>query len=266
MYFQATANSNAFRDLNPVRLAKHMTRRAHRFLGKVWRITEVHFGEGRENKKQRLARVATSFPFNFFNQSSPLLPTITFANQLDMLVEGIQAVVGVFTDGAGAGMDSLPMNVTTASQPLFQGQAGMLPATPNTFASLFSLLLSFGALRDWVKIFLIGGLLESCRRSAYTLYNACVEWFMLTVEISGDDPAYAWLLLWLSKHERWTKARTLELSSSLRTGRGRNYDQPEMPEGQSLMMNPSIGKYSLSRSKFGFSLLSVESRLVRRVV
>lgn len=107
---------------------------------------------------------------------------------------------------------------------------------PTDIGSLITFVLSLGALRDWIKIFFLGGLLESARRFFTYLYSAIWEAFLVTVEIVDDDQAHAWLILWLSKQDRWTKARRVELSSR-KHGRANEYPTT----GKDISLAPTVG-------------------------
>jgi len=56
--------------------------------------------------------------------------------------------------------------------------------------SLLGLLFSFSALRDWLKLFVIGGFFESCRRLAYSTYYKFIHHFYITAEFHDDDECY----------------------------------------------------------------------------
>ena len=61
---------------------------------------------------------------------------------------------------------------------------------PNNLPGLIKLLFSFGALRDWLKLFVIGGFVESCRRLTGVLYRKIVESFFITASFQEGDDAY----------------------------------------------------------------------------
>ncbi|KAG8696761.1 hypothetical protein FRC09_008276 [Ceratobasidium sp. 395] len=79
--------------------------------------------------------------------------------------------------------------------------------------SLITLLLSFSGLRDWLKLIVLGGALETLRRSA----SSCWEWalgaFFVTIHLDNDDIAYDWMMIWLSHQPAWRKAREVQISS-----------------------------------------------------
>ncbi|KAG8706841.1 hypothetical protein FRC08_000833 [Ceratobasidium sp. 394] len=79
--------------------------------------------------------------------------------------------------------------------------------------SLITMLLSFSGLRDWLKLIVLGGALETLRRCA----SSCWEWalgaFFLTIHLDNDDIAYDWMMIWLSLQPAWRKAREVQISS-----------------------------------------------------
>lgn len=70
-------------------------------------------------------------------------------------------------------------------------------AAVNDLASLFALLSSFGALHDWVKLFLLGTVLETIRRFASQIWSSFLESFFLTASFESDDDACECLGLFL---------------------------------------------------------------------
>lgn len=103
--------------------------------------------------------------------------------------------------------------------------------TPNLSAMSFdlstilSLLLSFSALRDWLKLIIIGGAIETCRRCCLRLWSTFIESFWITACFEQTDSSYSesspprvtahllnpdllvldWILFWLSKHPKWSE-------------------------------------------------------------
>ena len=64
------------------------------------------------------------------------------------------------------------------------------PSSLPISTTLLSLLFSFSALRDWLKLFFIGGLLDSCRRLAYAVYYKFINHFYITAEFHEGDNCY----------------------------------------------------------------------------
>ncbi|KAF8880502.1 BCS1 N terminal-domain-containing protein [Infundibulicybe gibba] len=81
-------------------------------------------------------------------------------------------------------------------------------------SSLITLLFSSTALRDWVKLIIIGGFFETCRRWASTLYYKFVEAFYLQASFDENDPSYNWMLVWLSKQPSWGKSRNVQITTA----------------------------------------------------
>lgn len=98
--------------------------------------------------------------------------------------------------------------------------------------TVLSFLLSFSALRDWLKLLVIGGTIETCRRLCMQLWVSFIESFWITACFEERDVSYskhpisppfythreltpccyvAWLLFWLSKQPKWSKSATLTL-------------------------------------------------------
>ena len=61
---------------------------------------------------------------------------------------------------------------------------------PIPLRSLWALVVSFPALWDWIRLFLIGGLLESTRRYLWSSYNYLAARFVFTVTFDQNDATY----------------------------------------------------------------------------
>ncbi|KAJ7100648.1 P-loop containing nucleoside triphosphate hydrolase protein, partial [Mycena belliarum] len=85
---------------------------------------------------------------------------------------------------------------------------------PTDVSSLFTLLLSFSALRDWMKLAFLGGLIELCRRFLLGGYHKLVNSFFITACFEDEDASYEWMMVWLSKQPSWSKARNVQISTS----------------------------------------------------
>lgn len=89
--------------------------------------------------------------------------------------------------------------------------------------SLLTFLMSFTALHDWLKLIVIGGVIETSRRLCFSTWRAVVDSFWIKAEVNNHDIAYRkflksslgllflsvmladWLLLWLSKQHKWSQ-------------------------------------------------------------
>ncbi|KIP02268.1 hypothetical protein PHLGIDRAFT_96183 [Phlebiopsis gigantea 11061_1 CR5-6] len=87
------------------------------------------------------------------------------------------------------------------------------PAKPLNIPALLSFLLSFSALQDWLKLIVIGGVIETCRRFGLKLWSSLVESFWITACFDERDTCYNWIMFWLSKHPKWSQARFVNIST-----------------------------------------------------
>ncbi|KIK61469.1 hypothetical protein GYMLUDRAFT_243643, partial [Collybiopsis luxurians FD-317 M1] len=78
--------------------------------------------------------------------------------------------------------------LSNSSPTRFSGSES-LPSTPSFFA-IISLLFASSALRDWLKLIVIGGFFETCRRLATTSYSELLSSFRLEALFDDDDPTY----------------------------------------------------------------------------
>ena len=90
-----------------------------------------------------------------------------------------------------------------------------------------------GPFGDWLRFFVIGGILELSRRFLMYVWSGLVNQFWITIALdeysdsyceSGlsscylatslmNDDSVAWVMLWLSKQPAWTQAKELSISS-----------------------------------------------------
>ncbi|KAF9649610.1 P-loop containing nucleoside triphosphate hydrolase protein [Thelephora ganbajun] len=83
-----------------------------------------------------------------------------------------------------------------------------------SIANLATVLLSFTGFQNWVKLFLIGGVFETCRRVVFRAWDTIVDSVWITVDLEDGDDSYDWMMVWLSQHPSWLKARKLATSTS----------------------------------------------------
>lgn len=109
-----------------------------------------------------------------------------------------------------------------------------VPITPMSLLQLPTLiahLLSLSAVRDWIKLLLIGAALESCRRFLTSSWTTIKNYFWITVTLDESDdcgcefntvlPTLSargdranlrkshvdWLMFWLSRHHVFRELR-----------------------------------------------------------
>ncbi|KAG5638147.1 hypothetical protein H0H81_001666 [Sphagnurus paluster] len=113
-----------------------------------------------------------------------------------------QGFCGIINSDVTLNITEAPIGASTAHSPL-----------PADLSSLLAFLFSFSALRDWLKLIAVGGVLESCRRLFYTGYNKLVNSFFISASFAEDDDSYDWMMVWLSKQTSWVEARELQIST-----------------------------------------------------
>jgi len=86
-------------------------------------------------------------------------------------------------------------------------------ASVTDFSSLLAFFFTLGALRDWIKLFIFGGVLETLRRVGFSLYYKAIASFWITAHFDENDSSYDWMMVWLSKQPSWARAREVEIST-----------------------------------------------------
>ncbi|KAG5647856.1 hypothetical protein DXG03_007780 [Asterophora parasitica] len=114
-----------------------------------------------------------------------------------------KAFCGILDSGTPQNLTVLHNATASASQ----------APTPTDLSSLLTFLFSFSALHDWLKLFVIGGILETCRRGFYASYNKFVNSFFISATFDENDDSYDWVMVWLSKKPAWAEARELQVST-----------------------------------------------------
>lgn len=84
------------------------------------------------------------------------------------------------------------------------------------FISIWRFIASFSIARDWIKLFLLGSVLETIRRFAGSIWRTITDSFFLTATFESDDAAYNWMMIWISKQPAWRKARDIQISTKVR--------------------------------------------------
>lgn len=62
---------------------------------------------------------------------------------------------------------------------------------PKDLSSFFTLLFSFSALRDWLKLIVIGGFFETCRRLIFATYSKITDSFFISASFDQGDASYS---------------------------------------------------------------------------
>ncbi len=59
--------------------------------------------------------------------------------------------------------------------------------SPLQLPSIISMVLSFSAVRDWIKLLLLGAVVETCRRVLTKSYYGLINYFWITATFDGND-------------------------------------------------------------------------------
>ncbi|RDB26722.1 putative mitochondrial chaperone BCS1-B [Hypsizygus marmoreus] len=84
---------------------------------------------------------------------------------------------------------------------------------PTSISALLTFLVSFSALREWLKLIVVGGILESCRRLLMAVYNKFTGSFFISASFDQNDASYNWILVWLAKQPSWSRTRDVQIST-----------------------------------------------------
>ncbi|KZT67586.1 P-loop containing nucleoside triphosphate hydrolase protein [Daedalea quercina L-15889] len=104
---------------------------------------------------------------------------------------------------------------------------------PHEIYSLITSYLSLSAVSDWIKLFVVGGVLETCRRFLFGWWDAFLETFWLIATIEQGEDAYRWVLYWLSHQRFWDKARVVDIAMNDGFGPDNDEDEEEEEMGSS---------------------------------
>ena len=102
---------------------------------------------------------------------------------------------------------------------------------PTDFSSLLTFIYSFSALRDYLKLVVLGGAFETLRRLYSASYRSLVDRFFITATFESDDASYRkhsfpsllvaeltldseWMMFWLSSRPEFRRFRDLSVSTS----------------------------------------------------
>ncbi|KAF9266624.1 P-loop containing nucleoside triphosphate hydrolase protein [Marasmius fiardii PR-910] len=112
-----------------------------------------------------------------------------------------------------AGTENVSSSISNSTGVFGQQGHGAPSLTMNSIPSLIGLLFSFSALGDWLKLIVIGGFLETCRRLLFTLYDKAIKSFWINAYFEDEDAVYEWMMLWLAKQPSWKNTRDVEIST-----------------------------------------------------
>lgn len=106
--------------------------------------------------------------------------------------------------------------ITTTAQATVNGTTTATTSSdPSAFADIAKTIASFSIARDWIKLFVLGTVLETIRRFADSAWTSLLDSFFLTAQFESDDDAYNWMMVWVSK-QPMKKARDVQVSTRVR--------------------------------------------------
>jgi len=85
---------------------------------------------------------------------------------------------------------------------------------PTDVSSLIAFIYSFSALRDYLKLIVLGGALETLRRLSSASYTSLVDRFFITATFDSDDLSFEWMMFWLSSLPQFRQFRDFSVSTS----------------------------------------------------
>ncbi|KAI1791779.1 P-loop containing nucleoside triphosphate hydrolase protein [Ganoderma leucocontextum] len=84
-------------------------------------------------------------------------------------------------------------------------------ATPVSLSQMFMAVLSMAGFWDWVKLFLIGAFLETCRRGSAEAWVRLLDYVWVTADLDWDGDGSQWLMYFLSQKKVFQKACNIEV-------------------------------------------------------
>jgi chaperone BCS1 len=134
---------------------------------------------------------------------------------LSQLTSVVQPILRLFNDNVGTAttpaQNIMSWNVTATPN----ATASATPfAIPTSFSSLITFIYSFTALRDYLKLIVLGGALETLRRLYSVSYHHLMDWFFITATFDSEDVSFDWMMFWLSSLPQFRNFRDISVSTS----------------------------------------------------
>lgn len=180
----------------------------------------------------------------------------------------VQTIFPCFDSSQFSSSSSQPLTMPSSDDPyleldLVPTENEHVKRTPTTvLLSFINEITDSGAVRDGFKLIVVGGILEASRRGLGLLlrqmYYCKSSHFLLdlaesfrlsdaTIEaiFTEDDPAYRWIMGWLSVPERQSDARNFEVvSTKYQEGKDELGKAGDMEKGSAgLALIPAFGEY-----------------------
>ncbi|KIM34267.1 hypothetical protein M408DRAFT_93143 [Serendipita vermifera MAFF 305830] len=106
-----------------------------------------------------------------------------------------------------------------ASAPIDASSTPQLPALGAASFPELAMLWKFVPFLagDWIKLFLLGTVLETIRRFTGQIWTSLIDSFFLTATFESDDDAHNWMMVWISRQPRFHQARDVQVSTKVRS-------------------------------------------------
>lgn len=101
-----------------------------------------------------------------------------------------------------------------------------------SIATLATVLLTFTGFQDWLKLFLIGGVFETCRRVFFQVWYSLVDWLWITVDFEEGDDSYGEDLTLLARRLIIAAMSMLTIHCSYRLDDGVAFATPSLGQGE----------------------------------
>lgn len=102
----------------------------------------------------------------------------------------IQSILSALVGSPQITQPQIQCSNDTIAQAGAAGTSTTTSTTPTNLPTTIASLVSISALRDWLKLLVIGGSFEFCRRCVVKTYHAVYNWFFITAVFMEDDASY----------------------------------------------------------------------------
>ncbi|KAM6497215.1 P-loop containing nucleoside triphosphate hydrolase protein [Amanita muscaria] len=145
------------------------------------------------------------------------------------------------SSSGGLPQATVPSNISQTPLSANASLANLAITSPltalNGLLSAIKLPLSLSTLRDWLKIILIGGSLETFRQFVSVLHQRLKQSIIITAKFEDSDDSYDWMIHWLVKHPSFAKSR--DVTFTTKSG----------PDGMAVLMPEDAISQSSDRNK-----------------
>ena len=123
----------------------------------------------------------------------PRLQLSLRTNMADELVQQVLALLAqpTFVGSRSCTEDAANATLTASGDMPSATQGAPATGLPTVLAPLLALIMWLPALPDWLKLLVVGGVVEACRRTLFVLYRRAASAFVITVTLDDDSECYS---------------------------------------------------------------------------